>query len=872
MSTMPDPARAARQAALLELARGRAAARPPIPRRPPGSGPAPLSHAQRRIWLMDRLGQGGHLYNVPFATRVRGPLDLDALSGALTELVRRHEVLRTRYPHTDGEPYQDIAAPEPVPLTVVEGGTEQVLQEAGRPFDLATGPVLRALAVRHGTDDHTIVVTFHHIAVDGGSLGVIASELTALYGAGPAALPEPPPLQYADLAQWETRQEGEADLEAGLAYWTRRLDGARPGLPPGAGAAARSGLGRTHSAPLAVLDRLRLTAREHGTTPFTVVLAGAFAALHHATGEEDLVIGCASSLRDRAQTRALVGLCVNTLPVRVDLSGDPGFDVLLTRVREALLEAQQHRHVPLDRIVERLGGAARDAGGLPLPAVTADLVSAPAALRLTGLDCEAVGIELGAAKFAVTFAVEEDEGTPAARCLLQHDSAMLEEEQGAALLRSFAGILTAVAGDPSLALSELPGGRKAAAAAAAEEDTAEDTSATAGGGPAAQAGIPDVERAAGVLAGFRELLGDGVGLDGDFFAAGGHSLLAVRLAERLRARLRLPVTGLDVMEHRTPRALALALDRREGARRAAAAPRRTAGARAGTVLLTGGSGGVGAFVLRELAAQGRPVRALVRPESAHLVSGEGVEVVEGDLADRDSLRAAVTGVDAVIHSACTFTSPEVDVAAMRALVDGWREGARGAFVFVSSVDAYGRPAASQVAEGAPTQEPLTAYGRGKVECEHILLEGADRERAGVVRAPLVWAPHDRFRAQLRWGATGLLYQAALAGEEIVLPDPAEGAHPWYGVAWVHAAALARALVTCLDRPTGRVVNAVNGHVSWTEFTDRLLRSLRSTSEVRLSRQAPADLWHPWRYEAEALAGQLAEQPGEDWRSTLSVMV
>ncbi|MBG0831419.1 NAD(P)H-binding protein [Planomonospora sp. ID67723] len=870
MSTTPDLTGAARQAALLALARRRATARR-IPRRSPRTGPAPLSHAQRRIWLMDRLGQGGCLYNVPFATRVRGPLDLTALSDALSELVRRHEVLRTRYPHADGEPYQDITEPEPVALAVVEGGTEQVLQEARRPFDLATGPVLRALAVRHGIDDHTIVVTFHHIAVDGGSLGVIASELEALYGAGPAALPEPPPLQYADLAQWEVRREGDTDLEAGLAYWTRRLDGARPVPLPGVTAAPRSRLGRTHSAPLAVLDRLRLTAKEHGTTLFTVVLAGAFAALHQVTGEEDLVVGCASSLRDRAQTRALVGLCVNTLPVRVDLSGDPGFDALLIRVREALLEAQQHRHVPLDRIVERLGGAARDAGGNPLLAVTADLVSAPAALRLGGLDCEAVDIELGTAKFDVTFAVEEDEGAPAPRCLLQHDSAVLGESQGAELLHSFAEILTAVADDPALPLSELPGGRRAAAAAAREEG-AGNAAAAAGGEPAAHAGTPDVERAAGVLAGFRELLGDRVGLDGDFFTAGGHSLLAVRLAERLRARLRLPVTGLDVMEHRTPRALTLALDRRQGARRAMAAPRRTAKTRAGTVLLTGGSGGVGAYVLRELAAQGRPVRALVRPESAHLVSGEGIEVVEGDLADRDSLRAAVAGVDAVIHSACTFTSPETDVAAMRELVDGWREGSQGAFVFVSSVDAYGRPTTSQVAEGAPTQEPLTAYGRGKVECEHTLLEGAGRERASVVRSPLVWAPHERFRAQLRWGATGLLYQAALAGEEIVLPDPADGEHTWYGAAWVHAAALARALVTCVDRPTGRVVNAVNGHVSWTEFTARLVQSLRSTSEVRLSSRAPADLWHPWRYEAEALAGELAEQPGEDWRSTLSAMV
>ncbi|MGI5532057.1 NAD-dependent epimerase/dehydratase family protein [Streptomyces syringium] len=142
-----------------------------------------------------------------------------------------------------------------------------------------------------------------------------------------------------------------------------------------------------------------------------------------------------------------------------------------------------------------------------------------------------------------------------------------------------------------------------------------------------------------------------------------------------------------------------------------------------------------------MAARGRPVRALVRPESAHLVAGEGIEVAEGDLADPRSLRDAVTGVDAVIHSACTFTSPEVDVAAMRALLDGWHQGA---FVFVSSVDAYGRPPVVEVTEDTPSAEPLTAYGRAKLDCERMLWEAAGtggRGGATAVRAPLVWGPH-----------------------------------------------------------------------------------------------------------------------------------
>ncbi|MFF7859129.1 NAD-dependent epimerase/dehydratase family protein [Streptomyces sp. NPDC007904] len=257
------------------------------------------------------------------------------------------------------------------------------------------------------------------------------------------------------------------------------------------------------------------------------------------------------------------------------------------------------------------------------------------------------------------------------------------------------------------------------------------------------------------------------GPDDDFFDLGGHSLIAVRLAERLRDALKLPLTGLGILQARTPRALTALLEGR-GAQRASAAaaparPARSRGVREGAVLVTGATGGVGTFVLRELAAQGRPVLALARPESAHLVDGEGVDVVEGDLADPDDLRAAVASADAVIHAARTFVHPEVDVAAMRAMVEAWR---RGPFVFVSSVDAYGHPAEDLVAEGSPSRQPLNPYGRAKLDCERMLLDAAGaggRGGASAVRSPLVWGPHERLRDQLRWGATSMLYQAVRQG-------------------------------------------------------------------------------------------------------------
>ncbi|MFF2149408.1 NAD-dependent epimerase/dehydratase family protein, partial [Kitasatospora sp. NPDC058190] len=379
---------------------------------------------------------------------------------------------------------------------------------------------------------------------------------------------------------------------------------------------------------------------------------------------------------------------------------------------------------------------------------------------------------------------------------------------------------------------------------------------------------------------FGELLGSVPPADGDFFALGGHSLIAVQLAERLRTRVGLPLTGLDILEQRTPHALAALLATREEERRAALArtgARPRTEPRTGTVLLTGATGGVGAAVLQELMAQGRPVRVLVRPESAHLPALHGAEIAEGDLADLDSLHRAVKGVDAVIHAACTFTEHATDLAAMRALLDGWFGGP---FVFVSSIDAYGRPPGTDVAEGGPSGAPVTPYGQAKLDCERLLFEAAaeagGRGPVTAVRAPIVWGPHQRLRDQLRWGSTGELYQAALAGRPIALPAPAPGGRPsWTGAAWVHSAALARALAVCAlpDHPAaGRVVNAISGHVSWAEFTTELIRLLGSESSVDLRPDADADLCRPWHYRAETLAAALRPEPGEDWRSVLAAMV
>ncbi|MFE6054861.1 condensation domain-containing protein [Kitasatospora sp. NPDC056446] len=966
------------QSDLLRRARSRRTETPVAPTGPTGqegqageTGPAPLSHAQQRMWLMDHLGQGGALYNVPIATRLRGPLDRAALAAALTALTERHAVLRTRYPRRDDEqPYQRIDPASPVPLPVLDaadgegvvgtdaGGAQRLAAEAARPFDLAAGPVLRALLLRHGPEDHTLLLTIHHIAVDGGSLPVLAADLAALYAAecaGTVPRLQPAGPSYAEYARQERARD--AELTAAADTIAARLAGARPpallrAVPPG----ARERRAALHTAPLepGVVDGLRRLGARHGATLFTVVLAAAFATLRTAAGQDDLVLGCASGHRARPELRRTVGLGVNTLAVRVDRSATPdgepsgggSFGELLAAVRAELLAAQQHHDVPFDLVVERLGAAARRADGTPLLSVTCDVVRPGAPLTLPGLAAESVELDLGLAKFGLALLLEDG---PAPRCLVQHDRDALDATTAGRLLEAFAAVLTAVAGEADRQLSELPGTLLVAAehpvvaGLSADPRVVEAAVVTrADGPPLAYAvvrgpvaptgaqlraalrarlpvaelplavtlvdriprhpdGTPDHDRLPGAAAhpgsteadnaragaglpegpldtvreAFGELLGTTPPADGDFLALGGHSLVAVQLAERLRTRTGLPLTGLDILEQRTPGALATLLATREEERRAALAlagprPRTGTRPRAGTILLTGATGGVGAAVLQELIAQGRPVRVLVRPESTHLPALNGAEVAEGDLGDPDSLRRAVEGADAVIHSACTFTDHATDLAAMRALVDGWRGGP---FVFVSSIDAYGRPAGTEVPEGGPSGEQVTPYGQAKLDCERILFEAAATGRgpATAVRAPIVWGPHHRLRDQLRWGSTGALFQAALAGSPIALPVTDD----WYGASWVHAAALARSLSACAgaDHPAaGRVVNAVSGHVSWTEFTAELVRLLGSDSPLLVGPEADEELRRPWRYRAEALAGPLTPEPGEDWRSVLAAMV
>ncbi|HYH79360.1 MAG TPA: amino acid adenylation domain-containing protein, partial [Longimicrobium sp.] len=360
-------------AARVEALRGTGAEAPPVA---PAdrSGELPLSFAQQRLWFIDRLEPGIAAYNLPVALRLRGEIDPAGLAWALTELVRRHEVLRTTFAiGVDGGPVQVVHAPAPVALPVVDLSAVDPAardaqagrlanEEASRPFDLARGPVLRCTLLRLGAADAVVLFTLHHIASDGWSMEILQREVTALYGAWTrgedANLPDLP-VQYADHAVWQRRWlEGEV-LARDLAYWRARLAGAPPvlALPtdrPRAAAVGRRGAGHGFALTPELSRALRDLGRGEGATPYMTLLAAWQALLARHGAGDDVVVGTPVAGRTRLETEGLIGFFVNTLVIRTGFDGDPTFREVLASVREAVLEAQAHQDVPFERLVDEL--------------------------------------------------------------------------------------------------------------------------------------------------------------------------------------------------------------------------------------------------------------------------------------------------------------------------------------------------------------------------------------------------------------------------------------------------------------------------------------------------------------------------------------
>ncbi|GAA4199713.1 hypothetical protein GCM10022252_51940 [Streptosporangium oxazolinicum] len=344
-------------AALAELVATASGERSDGPRpRPEGTVP-PLSFGQERLWFLNRLDPDDASYNMCLVRRLRGPLDREALAGALAGTVARHESLRTRFPEVDGAPVVVVDPPGPVTVEETDaaceaGALELVAALTNAPFELGARPPLRVTLVRIAEDDHVLCVVLHHILGDGWSLNLIFDEVSRLYS-GAVALP-PVPLQFGDVALW---QRGR-DLGDLLGYWRDRLADPTPldlpvDRPRTAGAARRGDVAsvRLDAAEAAALARL---GREHGATMFMVLLAAYQVLLSRHTGRSDILVGTATAGRDRVQLEPVVGYLSDTLVMRGDLSADPTFAGLLRATQIGVLDAFSHQGVPFEELVTAL--------------------------------------------------------------------------------------------------------------------------------------------------------------------------------------------------------------------------------------------------------------------------------------------------------------------------------------------------------------------------------------------------------------------------------------------------------------------------------------------------------------------------------------
>ena len=433
----------------------------------------PLSFAQQRLWFLDQLDPGSAAYNVPSALRLSGPLNVAALEQSLTEIVRRHEALRTAFSMVEGQPVQLISPSSNLALQVMDltgwGEREREAEtqclgiaEARKPFDLSQGPLVRVTLLRLREDDHVLLLTMHHIVSDGWSLGVFYGELSVLYEAFSIGKPSPLPslpIQYADFALWQReRLQGEV-LEEHLSYWKKQLEGipAVINLPTDRPRPAeQSYRGARQSMQLSqdLTQALKALSRQHNVTLFMTLLAVFQILLQRYSGQDDIVVGSPIANRNRTELESLIGFFVNTLVLRSDLTGNPTVGQLLARVREVALGAYAHQDLPFERLVEELNPE-RDRSHAPLFQVMFVLQNAPVRKReFSGLSLDVMPIETGTAKFDLLLSMSETGGQ--LKASLEYSTDLFDAATVRRMLDHFRTLLAAIVAHPERRISDLP--------------------------------------------------------------------------------------------------------------------------------------------------------------------------------------------------------------------------------------------------------------------------------------------------------------------------------------------------------------------------------------------------------------------------------
>jgi amino acid adenylation domain-containing protein len=431
----------------------------------------PLSFAQQRLWFIDQLEPDKATYNIPAAVRLEGRLNFEALESAINEIVKRHEVLRTRIEVEEGRPAQVVDEWEPRRLDVEDltglSGQEReeevrriTKEEVGTGFDLGRGPLLRVRILKLGEDEHALLYTMHHVISDGWSTGILVRELCEQYAAmsegRESPLPELP-IQYADYAVWQREYLAGGALENDVRYWKEQLSGAavmelpadraRPAAP-----SYRGGLERVEIVE-ELTEGLRKLSQQEGATLFMALMAAFKVLLMRYSGEEDVSVGTVIANRTRKEVEGLIGFFANTLVMRTNLEGNPSFRELIRREREVALGAYAHQDAPFEKVVEEINPE-RDLSRSPLFQVMMALQNlGRETSEVRGLKLTEMGEEPGIAEFDLSLMLAE--GTEGVTGYLQYSRDLYAGATVARMARHFEHVVAEVVSDAERRVGEI---------------------------------------------------------------------------------------------------------------------------------------------------------------------------------------------------------------------------------------------------------------------------------------------------------------------------------------------------------------------------------------------------------------------------------
>ncbi|MEG4421610.1 amino acid adenylation domain-containing protein [Microcoleus sp. LAD1_D5] len=471
LRTLFESATVADLAHNLEIASQKA----PIPQAPPiqpisRNQDLPLSFSQQQLWFLCQLAPDTPFYNEPITIRLPGSVNIPALERSISEIIKRHEILRTTFALVDGQPVMVIQDTLNFTLPVVNLGefpeTERESEalrlatlEAKQPFDLAQGPLVRATLMQLGEADYRLFLTIHHIAIDAVSLySVLLKELATLYSAVSLGLPSSLPelaIQFADFAYWQRQWlQGEV-LENLLRYWKQQLANL-PTLPlptdrMRSPVQTFRGARQCLALPLRLTEMLKDLSRREGVTLFMTLMAAFQTLLYRYTGQTDIPVGTVANIRNRQELEGMIGYFLNTLVLRTDLYDNPSFKELLVRVREVTLGAYAHQELPFQKLVEEIQPE-RKLSHNPLFQVA--FVLEPPLAEMDGWTISQLDVDTGAAKFDLYLELDQRPSGIIGR--LEYNTDLFDAATITRMLGNFQALLEGIVANPDQKIAELP--------------------------------------------------------------------------------------------------------------------------------------------------------------------------------------------------------------------------------------------------------------------------------------------------------------------------------------------------------------------------------------------------------------------------------